>query len=148
MSRATRSANVGLGELLAELPSPFVTCAVDDGWLVAGPPGVYLVMQSTPDCRGLREADLLASRVRVTLAHHLTLAPYVHPLLVAERPTARPGGSVVRRDMLRDVLIHGLTLVDPVTLARIRELAASGELAGGPTVRDGARGWAGAPSLH
>ena len=125
-----------------------MTCPVEDAWLVAGPPGVYLVIESTSVAGELSAADAFAARVRVALADHLTLAPYVHPLLVSDDTPAQPGVSVVTRSRLRGALTEGLTLIDAATLDRIREVARHGLLQAGSHRPTGVRGWMGAPSLH
>ncbi|MCU1354029.1 MAG: hypothetical protein JWM05_3238 [Acidimicrobiales bacterium] len=148
MTRATRSSGVDLDDLLTSLPSSFVTCPLPGATLVAGPSGVYLVVERAAESPEPPDPAALASAVRVVLADHLTLAPFVHPLVLVDDDASSATVTVVPRSLLLEALTDGPRLVDDVTIRRLGELIVGGVLDLGRDPDAAVRGWAGAPSLH
>lgn len=145
MARARRPSGDPLDELLA-LPETFVVGVLADARFVAGPPGAYIVAHADnaawrappseppPSVRVGPSVppDLarLASDVRTALSEHLTLVPFVQPLLVSTASQSHPSvrATVVPPELLLDVLVEGPPILNESALARIAAIVAEGHL--------------------
>lgn len=133
---------------------------------VAGPPGAYIVAHagtapsssssassSEPAASGPPTPSVppdlarLATDIRTALSEHLTLVPFVQPLLVSTEQRSHPSvrATVVPPELLLDVLVEGPPILNEAVLARIAAIVAEGHLdriqsSPPPPLR----GWAGA----
>ncbi|HEY4377792.1 MAG TPA: hypothetical protein VGM93_11565 [Acidimicrobiales bacterium] len=154
MSRSHRTAREEVDDLLESLPDAFVVVPVGSMRLVAGPPGVFLVAAvaddnpDDPDDGEPTDPAPWSLRVRAFLAEHLTLVPYVHPIVVGPEGAAVTTATLVPPQLLVSVLLEGAPILSDYVLNRIRRLAAGGILLAEREAPRPVRGWHGAPALH
>jgi hypothetical protein len=149
VSRSRRSPREEVDDLLASLPDAFVVAPVDAMRLVAGPPGVFLVVANDDPTDGAAiDPAPLSLRVRAVLAEHLTLVPYVHPIVVGPEGAPTSTATLVPPELLVSVLLEGAPTLSDYVLNSIRRLAAGGILLPEQGAPRPVRGWSGAPALH
>lgn len=95
--------------VLDDLPDGYEALDVEGVLVVVGPTGAFALCGADPDpTTAAHRVATAAARVRNTLAARLSWAPFVDPLVVVDRVTARVAeATVVPRRMLRDVLTSG-----------------------------------------
>lgn len=149
VSRPHRTLTEEVDDLLGSLPESFVVAPVGQLRLVAGPPGVHLVV-ADDDATGTTTPDpaALSLRLRALLAEHLTLVPYVHPIVVGPETEAVTNATRVPPELLVELLVEGATILSDYVLNGIRRLASGGILLTEREAPGPVRGWTGAAALH
>lgn len=107
--------------LLDVLPEGYEALDVEGVLVVVGPTGAFALCGDDPDAAtAAHRVATTAHRVRNTLATRLSWAPFVDPLVVVDRVTARVAeATVVPRRMLRDVLTAGHHQLASTDISRI-----------------------------
>ncbi len=122
----------GIDHILAELPSSWVVGWLDDGRLVIGPAGAFVLMPGQLDLAGTADrAQDLAVRTRTVLAHHISWIPFIDAAVVtmANRPAVSTTSAiVVPVDLLGELLVGGPPVIDDPALAVLADLLAQGQL--------------------
>lgn len=119
-----------IGRALAELPDDISVHPVGPAHLVVGPAGAQIVVADDGSAEAPRAAARLASVVRSALAEDVPWTPFVHALLVTDRPDPCPPATRVSPAHLRAAVAEGPETVEPELLARLRAALAAGALDG------------------
>jgi hypothetical protein len=122
--------STALDDVLGDLPGSFVVAADGDARLVVGPAGAFVLLPLVPPAgyqsevdEAARRVQALAARTRSGLSDHLTLVPFLDPLLVSTGPLVRDlHVTVAPVDLLADVLTSGPARIDDPTLAAVGEV--------------------------
>ena len=115
-----------LDQVLQDLPAEYHAVEVDDGRVVVGPTGAFVVAEAGRDVRSAaRRLARVAERCRAVLADRLAWAPFVDPLIVTDRrPPGDVAASVVSHHMVRETLLRGPRLLSGERVARIADVIA------------------------
>lgn len=115
---------------LEALPPEWVVAPLGPAFVVLGPTGAHVV--ALDDGREDAAADLAraARTVRGCLAEHVALMPFVHALLVTDRPGSSRDATRIPAELLSLALIDGPPTLTTDELDRLRECVAAQALAG------------------
>jgi hypothetical protein len=119
-----------IDEVLADLPSLCTVASAGEARLVFGPSGAFVLLDGSDDpADSADRAGRLAASTRGALAEHVSWVPFIDAVIVT--PRARNGGDAtpVPLDLLREVLVEGPPVIEPMALDTFRELLAHGRLA-------------------
>ena len=119
-----------LDRALTGLPDEVVVRPLGGAHLVVGPVGAQVVAldDGTPDAP--RAIARLASVVRSALAEEVPWMPFVHALLVTDRPDPCPPATRISPALLLRALSEGPVALDERILERLHQAIANGALDG------------------
>ena len=120
----SRAEGSPLDHLLEDLPAEYHAVDLDDGRVVVGPTGAFVVAEAGRDVRtAARRLARVAERCRTVLADRLSWAPFVDPLVVSDRrPHGRVAAAVVSRHLVRETLLRGPSLLSRDRVQRIADV--------------------------
>ena len=110
-----------LDHLLQDLPAAYRAVELDDGRVVVGPTGAFVVAEAGRDVRtAARRLAGVADRCRSVLAEHLAWVPVVDPLVVSDRrPHGKVAAAVVSPALVRETLLRGPCLLTTDRIERV-----------------------------
>ena len=124
----------GIDHILADLPDGWVIGWWDEGRLVIGPSGAFVLTPGQLDLGAAADrAQWLAQHTRSQLARHLSWVPFIDAAVVSVvDPPIQPAVAaiVVPVDLLSELLIEGNPVIEPTALAVLATLLGQGELHG------------------
>ena len=111
---------------LVRLGTAHITFQIDDGWLVVGPTGLFVVSTATGDlATAADDVCTRAGEIRKRLANDLSFVPFVDAVLVTDERL--PGGALpcmaIDPSNLRTTIAEGPRTIDDETLGRLGLLA-------------------------
>ncbi len=119
-----------LPRLLDGLPADVTVRPIGAAYFVLGPAGAQVVALDDGSEDAPRTVARLASVVRSALAEHVTWVPFVHALLVTERPGPCPPATRTEPSLLPRALTDGPSTLPPTVLAPLVEAVEAGALDG------------------
>ena len=123
--RTRRSTHDETRDELRRLGTAHIAFQVDNGWLVVGPTGLFVIGTADRDCATVaNRLVVLARGLRNRLANELTLVPCVDALLVCDPPDdVELPCLTIGVGNLRSMIADGPRTVDADTLGRLGRLA-------------------------
>ena len=119
-----------LARALAGLPDEITVRPLGGAHLVVGPAGAQVVALDDGSPDAPRAAARLASVVRSALAEEVPWMPFVHALLVTDRPDPCPPATRISPALLLRAVSEGPGILDPTILERLRQAIDQGALDG------------------
>lgn len=119
-----------LARALAGLPDDVTVCPLGGAHLVVGPAGAQVVALDDGSPDAPRAAARLASVVRSALAEEVPWMPFVHALLVTDRPDPCPPATRISPALLLRAVSEGPVTLEQPILDRLRRAIADGALDG------------------
>jgi hypothetical protein len=129
-----------LARALASLPDDITVRPLGGAHLVVGPAGAQVVALDDGSPDAPRAAARLASVVRSALAEEVPWMPFVHALLVTDRPDPCPPATRISPALLLRAVSEGPAILDPTILERLRQAIDRGALDGLSAVAPADRG--------
>jgi hypothetical protein len=129
-----------LARALAGLPEEITVRPLGGAHLVVGPAGAQVVALDDGSPDAPRAAARLASVVRSALAEEVPWMPFVHALLVTDRPDPCPPATRISPALLLRAVSEGPGILDPTILERLRQAIDHGVLDGLTAVAPADRG--------
>jgi hypothetical protein len=129
-----------LARALAGLPEEITVRPLGGAHLVVGPAGAQVVALDDGSPDAPRAAARLASVVRSALAEEVPWMPFVHALLVTDRPDPCPPATRISPALLLRAVSEGPAILDPAILGRLRQAIDQGALDGLTAVAPADRG--------
>jgi hypothetical protein len=119
-----------LARALGGLPDEILVRPLGGAHLVIGPAGAQVVALDDGSHDAPRSAARLASVVRSALAEEVPWMPFVHALLVTDRPDPCPPATRISPALLLRAVAEGPVTLDARILDRLRHAIAGGALDG------------------
>lgn len=119
-----------LARALSALPDDVTVRPIGSAHFVLGPVGAQVVAVDDGTDDAARAVARLASVVRSALAESVAWVPFVHALLVTERPGPCPPATRIEPSMLLRAVADGPTTLAPAVLDPLRSAIVDGALDG------------------
>jgi hypothetical protein len=119
-----------LARALAGLPADVTVRPLGGAHLVVGPAGAQVVALDDGSPGAPRAAARLASVVRSALAEEVPWMPFVHALLITDRPDPCPPATRISPALLLRAVSEGPVTLDAAILERLRQAIEDGALDG------------------